>query len=223
MTNCISTVLNQLAAQRNRLIALLRPHCGHLDPEDLIAEATLRLAERLAAGEETPEHPTAYVLRSAKNLAIDHYRSARAREIYLDPHDTAQEPLLTHHDDTLRHRIEIGGDAALVRQAFLGLSSEQQRILVETAVHGRPPRDLASEFGTRAALIATAAHRARRALGNETLRLLLMRGDTECQRHARRISTRAATLPRHAANHLYSCNTCQEHVDEFNALRTIVE
>lgn len=219
----MAAVLTQLAAQRKKLIALLRPHCGRLDPEELIAEATFRLAERLAAGEEAPEHPTAYVLRSAKNLAIDHYRSARAQEIYLDPHDTAQEPMLTHHDDALRHRIEISDDAALVRQAFRGLTTQQQRVLLETAVHGRPPRDLTMELGTHAALIATAAHRARKALGNETLRLLLMRGDTECQRHARRISTRAATLPRHTANHLYACKTCQGHVDEFNALRTVAE
>lgn len=223
MTTYLVTVLTQLAAQRSKLIALLRPHCGRLDPEGLIAEATLRLAERLAAGDEAPEHPTAYVLRSAKNLAIDHYRSARAREIHLDPEDATQEPLLAHHDDALRRRIEIADAAALVRQAFLNLTSEQQLVLLKTTVHGRPPRELVPELGTRAALVATAAHRSRRALGNETLRLLLMRGDAECQRHARRISTRTAALPRHSDHHLFTCMTCQRHVDAFNALRSVAE
>lgn len=215
----ITAALAQLAKQRVHLIKRLRPHCGRLDPEDVLSEAILRLAERLRAGETLPRNLGAYVLRSAKNIAIDFYRSPLSREDAVNPHGLEHSELLIHEDDDQQRQIEMADDVNLLHQAVANLPSGQQRILIETAVRRRRPKELTHEFGLSAALIATRAVRARVALGNEVCRLLLIRGGPECKRHAARLSTRSAPLPNPAAQHLRSCPCCERHLKQFESLR----
>lgn len=209
----------QLAEQRAYLISRLRSHCGRLDPEDVLSEAILRLAERSRAGTPLPNDVGAYVLRSAKNIVIDFYRSPMSREYVTDPRDLELSELFIHEDDNQRRQIELADDVTLLHQAVANLPEGQQRILIETAVRGRRPKELAREFCVTAAVIATRSRRARVALGNEVCRLLLMRGGPECKRHAARISTRPASLPKLAAHHLRTCPCCARHLRQFESLR----
>ncbi|KQR20420.1 hypothetical protein ASF79_12975 [Agreia sp. Leaf335] len=210
--------MQHLFAQREKLINTLRYHAGGLDPEDLLSDAVLRLFERLRAGDTLPDHLEAYLIRAAKNAVIDYYRSPRSREELQDPAAPEFTGRLIHSDEDFHHHIETSPERKLLRNAFINLTEIQQRVLIETTIYKRPPRDLVGEFDMTPQNIANTAHRARRALGNEVLRLLLIRGTFECQRYARRISGRPPVLPIKAVAHLNACAICRQHINYFHSL-----
>ncbi|MBF4514166.1 sigma-70 family RNA polymerase sigma factor [Plantibacter sp. VKM Ac-2885] len=214
--------LARLGTQRRKLVGQIQRVCGGLDPEDLLSEAILRLAERLADGMLLPDHIEAYVVRSAKNLAADYFRSPRSREHCFDPSVTEHTMVFAHHDEPLHHDIETAQDRALVRRALSNLSQPQQRLLIETAVHDRRPRELVDELGIASAAISTAAHRARKALCAEILRLILLRGEPGCHPHAARIAARPHAPPLHAARHLRDCATCRSNLEFFHSLTVMM-
>lgn len=97
----ITAALAQLAKQRVHLVKRLRPHCGRLDPEDVLSEPILRLAERSCRGNLAPKscRPRSPI---SKKDAIDFHRSPLSREDAVDPHGHGLSDLLIDEVDDRR-------------------------------------------------------------------------------------------------------------------------
>ncbi|MGO3884670.1 MAG: RNA polymerase sigma factor [Mycetocola sp.] len=191
---------------------------ARLSAEDVISDAIIRLFAQLDAGQPFPSHPRAYVLRTARNLIIDHQRSPRDREDSLSD-TTTDLPLSTTDDDRTR-QVDLSGEFALVRTALSSLPDKQREILIATTVEGVPPRELTPRFGSSAAAVSTAANRARAALVRALLRTVLTEHltDESCRAAVDEIVA-AEQLGSVAENqHLRDCSACSRAHRRFRAL-----
>ncbi len=103
---------------------------------------------------------TAWLLRIARNCAIDHIRSQRT--IYCEEVPTAVEEVPSH---------EVAVDQRDAIQDALGsLPASQRRVVVLRHVIGFSPREIAQRMGKSEGAIHTLHHRARRAMRRELLR-----------------------------------------------------
>lgn len=134
---------------------------GRADADDLLAAAVAATWEKWVAGTGPTTNIVAYVAQSMRNRLADDLKAARAGELPLE----ALPAHPTHCDD--RSRIERHQENADVRAALGRLPIEQRRVLIDTVVNGRKPRDLEGEYAQTAPAISTAAYRAKKGLRSE--------------------------------------------------------
>lgn len=129
------------------------------EAEDVTQHVFTKLLTRIDSYEERSVPFAAWLLRIARNCAIDHVRSKRA--ICCEEVPAVDRPT---HDDVAadrRHAIE---------DALRSLSDGQRRVVVLRHLIGLSPREIAEQMGKSEGAVHTLHHRARRALRAELLR-----------------------------------------------------
>ncbi|MGO9956140.1 MAG: RNA polymerase sigma factor [Solirubrobacteraceae bacterium] len=111
----------------------------------------------------------AWLLRLARNVAIDHLRSNR-----LTPTETVFDPNHTADSDL--------DQAESVREALASLPDEQRQVVILRHVVGLTPGEIADQMGRTESSVHGLHHRGRRALQRELQR----RDSTPCTRSAAR-------------------------------------
>lgn len=148
-------------------------HRGRSAPEDVVAEAAARVLALIRDGRGPDEHFRAYFLSAVRTVAIDQgRRDLRVVPTEADDLDELAEP---HEDPFALIAVENEG-AALVREAFAGLSERDQRVLWHTTVEGAAPRTVAPALGMTANAVSVRAMRARESLRALYLDALAQRG-----------------------------------------------
>jgi RNA polymerase sigma factor (sigma-70 family) len=154
---------------RERLLDELRPVAFAIayrmlgsvsEAEDVVQEALLRVHQALDAGEEIAS-PRAFVATVTTRLAINEYRSARARrERYVG--EWLPEPMITDdHDDPAWH-AETADSLSLAMLVLLeSLSPEQRAVLLLHDVFGYGYPEVAAIVGKSEDNVRQLATRAR--------------------------------------------------------------
>lgn len=129
------------------------------EAEDVTQHVFTKLLTRIESYEERSVPFTAWLLRIARNCAIDHMRSQRT--IYCDEVPNAVEEAPSH---------EVAADQRDAIEGALGsLPASQRRVVVLRHVIGFSPREIAEQMGKSEGAIHTLHHRARRAMQKELL------------------------------------------------------
>jgi RNA polymerase sigma-70 factor (ECF subfamily) len=113
----------------------------------------------------------AWLLRLARNVAIDHLRGNR-----MTPTETVMDADLSSAGDI--------DDGAAVWEALASLPEEQREVVVLRHVVGLTPGEIANRLGRSEGSIHGLHHRGRRALQKE----LTLIGSTPCTRKTRRLA-----------------------------------
>ncbi len=205
-----------------RLLGELRPLMFHvanrrasdrMPAEDLVSIATLRFIERLSAGAGPTDHPGAYLTTSIRNIAVDEQKSRAASNVSLEVTDEMGE---APHDEP---RLELLLELAAVREAFARLPPAQRKVLHDTVIDGRRPRELADEYGVRANAVSAQASRARRSLAIELRFVLLERhGCAAGEEHREELARTGEATSEAAREHLEHCRRCSAALAAFRAI-----
>jgi RNA polymerase sigma-70 factor (ECF subfamily) len=126
--------------------------------EDVTQHVFAKLLTKIDTYEERSVPFPAWLLRIARNSAIDHLRSSRA--IYCEDVQ-AVEP--GEHQEVAAERRHA------LQDALRALPDRQRRVLVLRHVVGLSPPEIAVQMGKTEGAIHTLHHRARRALQEELL------------------------------------------------------
>ncbi|MBP7147472.1 MAG: RNA polymerase sigma factor [Acidobacteria bacterium] len=118
--------------------------------EDLVQESYLRLL-RSGLEAQGPQHRERYLFRIGANLARDHFRSPRRREVALD--ERAPEPRAPVAEDA--------GEGADIRGALAELSPRDRAMLWLAYVEGRDHAEIGAILGLRTASLKSMLSRAR--------------------------------------------------------------
>lgn len=130
------------------------------EAEDVTQHVFTKLLTRIGSYEERSVPFTAWLLRIARNCAIDHMRSQRT--IYCDEVPTAPEEAVSD---------ELAADQRdAIEDALGSLPASQRRVVVLRHVIGFSPREIAEQMGKSEGAIHTLHHRARRAMRTELIR-----------------------------------------------------
>lgn len=100
--------------------------------EDLTAEVFLRVAQALPTYRQQGVPFQAWVLRIARNLAIDHYRKTSAGQL------VPLDERLTSVDDDLDLTVDRQLTSERLRAALGGLTDEQREVIILRFVVGCP-------------------------------------------------------------------------------------
>jgi RNA polymerase sigma-70 factor (ECF subfamily) len=119
------------------------------EAEDVTQSVFLKLMSVLPQYEEAKAPFSGWILRVARNLAIDHLR--RRQPILAEEVFGAD----TSADETGRQC------AASLREALAGLPEEQRRVLLLRQVRGMTPREIAQRLGKTEGSVHALYHRAR--------------------------------------------------------------
>ena len=132
-------------------------HDDH-EAEDITQHVFAKLITALAKYDDRGIHFFSWLVRLARNVAIDHMRSMRElpSEVVLDP-DVAGEPDLAQ--------------SLAVRAALANLPEDQRKVVVLRHIVGLSPGEIAGQMGRTEGSIHGLHHRGRRALQNELVRL----------------------------------------------------
>ena len=129
------------------------------EAEDVTQHVFTKLLVKIDRYEERSVPFAAWLLRIARNCAIDHVRGSRA---------------ICYETVPVTDRAPQGEVAADRRRAIQGaldtLPEGQRRVVVMRHVIGLSPREIASEMGKSEGAVHTLHHRARRAMCLELLR-----------------------------------------------------
>lgn len=179
-----------------------------VDPDDLVADAIVKLLEKWSTGQGPRHGVTSYLLRTMQNRAVDELRSPRSRGVSID---VIAEPF---DDEPIEfHRAELHEEFALVREALSRLTLPQRQVLQATVIDGRKPGDLVTEMKRPAGAVYAMAHRARVALQRSLLQVILEEdAPVECRRCAK-------ALPRVVTADLLdeTTSTASRHITECDA------
>ncbi|KAF1066473.1 MAG: putative RNA polymerase sigma factor FecI [Pseudomonas citronellolis] len=133
-------LLREFMQQRPRMEALLRRRVGcRATAADLLQDLFLRFWKRPAPVEEL----STYLLRSARNLAIDHLRGEDSRGRTLSA-------LLPGEDDaepSPEQAVQAGADLTRVEAALRGLPERTRHIFLLSRVHERTYAEIATAMG----------------------------------------------------------------------------
>ncbi|MGV6476548.1 RNA polymerase sigma factor [Azotobacter vinelandii] len=133
--------LRVFLAQRERMEALVSRRVGcRATAADLIQDLFLRFWKRPM---RQLDEPGTYLLRSARNLAIDHLRGEGKRNRSLDS-------LGPEHDGTtasLETALQAGDELRLVEAALRGLPERTRHIFLLNRIHGRTYGEIARAMG----------------------------------------------------------------------------
>jgi RNA polymerase sigma-70 factor (ECF subfamily) len=121
------------------------------DAEDVTQQVFLKLITRLRSYEPQHAQFSTWMLRVARNTAIDHLRRDR-----LMLFDEPFEPALEAHGSDPDCRMSL-------REMLASLPPDQRDVLLLRDVAGLPPGDVATRLGKTPAAVNTSCHRARRA------------------------------------------------------------
>ncbi|MBG4756319.1 RNA polymerase sigma factor [Pseudomonas aeruginosa] len=131
-------LLKAFLAQRQRMESLVSRWVGGRAPAAaLVQELFLRFWRRPAA---PVEELGSYLLRSARNLAIDHLRGEGSRQRQLDdwlPEQRQGEPVGPEQ------ALEAGDQWRRVEAALRGLPERTRRIFLLNRIHGRTYAEIA--------------------------------------------------------------------------------
>jgi RNA polymerase sigma-70 factor, ECF subfamily len=130
------------------------------EAEDVTQHVFTKLLTRIGSYEERSVPFTAWLLRIARNCAIDHMRSQRT--IYCDEVPTAAEETVS--DEATADQRDA------IEDALGSLPASQRRVVVLRHVIGFSPREIAEQMGKSEGAIHTLHHRARRAMRTELIR-----------------------------------------------------
>lgn len=133
-------------------------HDDH-EAEDVTQHVFTKLLTRIAGYEERSVPFTAWLLRIARNCAIDHLRSRRA--ICCEEVPAVDGPAFDAVASDRRHAVE---------DALGSLTDGQRQVVVLRHVMGFSAREIASQMGKSEGAIHTLHCRARRALRSELVR-----------------------------------------------------
>ncbi|MFC0711374.1 RNA polymerase sigma factor [Azorhizophilus paspali] len=133
--------LRVFLAQRERMEALVSRRVGcRATAADLIQDLFLRFWKRPM---RQLDEPSTYLLRSARNLAIDHLRGEGKRNRSLDS-------LAPEHDGataSLETALQAGDELRLVEAALRGLPERTRHIFLLNRIHGRTYGEIAKAMG----------------------------------------------------------------------------
>ncbi|HEX2467338.1 MAG TPA: sigma-70 family RNA polymerase sigma factor [Solirubrobacterales bacterium] len=129
------------------------------EAEDVTQHVFTKLLTRIDSYEERSVPFAAWLLRIARNCAIDHVRSNRA----ICCEDVAAVDRRAYDEIAAdrRHAIE---------EALRSLPDGQRRVVVLRHVIGLSPREIATQMGKTEGAVHTLHHRARRSLRRELVR-----------------------------------------------------
>ena len=132
---------------------------NHHEAEDVTQHVFAKLPDSLQRYEDRGAPFLSWLVRLARNAAIDQLRSRRAVPV--------AEPIITEtaDDGTTRDRREI------LRAALAGLPEDQREIIVLRHVGGLAPAEIAARLGRSESAVNGLHHRGRRALRAELTRL----------------------------------------------------
>ena len=134
-------------------------HDDH-EAEDVTQHVFTKVMTKIGSYEERSVPFTAWLLRIARNCAIDHMRGKRT--IYFEEVPTAAEDP-RHEDESVDQREAI-------EEALEAIPVSQRRVVVLRHVIGLSPSEIAERMGKSEGAVHTLHHRARRALRAELLR-----------------------------------------------------
>ena len=129
------------------------------EAEDITQQVFLKLMSVLPQYEEAKAPFGAWILRVARNLAIDHLRRRQpvlAEDVFGS--DTA-------FDETGRQR------ALSLREALDGLPDEQRRVILLRQVRGMQPREIAQRLDKTEGSVHALLHRARHSMQSALVEL----------------------------------------------------
>lgn len=133
--------LQVFLSQRPRMEALVRRRVGcRATAADLVQDLFLRFWKRPQA---PVEELGSYLLRSARNLAIDHLRGEDSRGRTLSA-------LLPDEDDAQpspEQAVEAGAELDLIEDALRQLPERTRQIFLLSRVHGRTYGEIATAMG----------------------------------------------------------------------------
>jgi RNA polymerase sigma-70 factor (ECF subfamily) len=138
------------------------------DAQDVTQQSFVKLATSLDKYDARRADFSAWMLRIAHNVAVDHLRKQRIT-LLSDPTEATEEVEQPDPDD-----------GRSLRETFRALSSAQRDVLVLREVVGLTPREVAKRLGKSEAAVNTCHHRARRA----AVRSLTAMGSTPATRSA---------------------------------------
>jgi RNA polymerase sigma-70 factor, ECF subfamily len=141
------------------------------EAEDVTQHVFAKLMTTLVKYDDRGVPFFAWLLRFARNVAIDHLRANR-----LTPTETVLDPDATSPADL--------DQAETVRAALSSLSEEQREVVILRHVVGLTPGDIADRLGRTEGSVHGLHHRGRRALQRELQRL----ESTPCTRETRRLA-----------------------------------
>jgi RNA polymerase sigma-70 factor, ECF subfamily len=136
------------------------------DAQDVTQQAFVKLATSLDKYDAQRADFSAWMLRLAHNVAVDHLRKQRLT-LLSDPVEAVDEAEQPDPDD-----------GRSLRETFRALSSAQRDVLLLREVVGLTPREVAKRLGKTEAAVNTCHHRARRA----AVRSLIAMGSTPATR-----------------------------------------
>ena len=138
------------------VLSLLR---NHHEAEDVTQQVFAKLPESLLRYEDRGAPFMSWLVRLARNAAIDQLRSHRAVPV--------AEPIVAEaaDDGVSRDRREI------LRAALAGLPEDQREIIVLRHLGGLAPAEIAARLGRTESAVNGLHHRGRRALRAELTRL----------------------------------------------------
>jgi RNA polymerase sigma factor (sigma-70 family) len=214
----MSAAAEYLSRHLRMLAAMSRRISGNvLDAEDLLSDAVMGLLRKWLDGTGPTEAVNAYVIRSMRNRVVDELRSPRSRE-------TSIEWMELPADGGEIERVERESDLRIVRRALIELPEDQRRVLIESEVNGRTPRDLVGVLGRSAPAISSLLRRAKINLRTTVLQLQLddqgPPTSEECERVLRTLPESARTpeeVERHYLQHGMDCPRCAKGVSVFVA------
>ena len=128
------------------------------EAEDITQHVFAKLMTRISRYDDRGVPFFAWLLRLARNVAIDHLRANR-----LTPTEHVIDPDLSSSDDLDR--------AETVRSALATLPDEQRQVVILRHVVGLTPGEIANRMGRSEGSIHGLHHRGRRALQRELERL----------------------------------------------------
>ena len=124
----------------------------HHEAEDITQNVFAKLIHAINKYEERAVPFTAWILRVARNAALDHMRARRA---------TPCEEVRVEDDGRSHIASERGRD---LRQALSGLPEDQREVLVLRHIVGLSPTEIATTLGRSESSVHGLHHRGRRTL-----------------------------------------------------------
>jgi RNA polymerase sigma-70 factor (ECF subfamily) len=146
------------------------------DAQDVTQQVFVKLATSLDKYDSHRAEFSAWLLRVAHNVAVDHLRKQRFTPLS----DPAEATEVMEQPDL--------DDGRSLRETFRALSDAQRDVLLLREVAGLTPREVAKRLGKTEAAVNTCHHRARRA----AVRSLIAMGSTPATRRTPTPTHRAA-------------------------------
>jgi len=118
---------------------IAKPH----DIEDIVQETFLRSYE--AAGRQEIRHPPSFMLRTARNLALNHVTRAESR--LTSPMEDLPDPDVYLASEPLEAQLEAKEQFRLFCRAVRGLPVQCRRVFILKKVYGLTQKEIAKFLG----------------------------------------------------------------------------